>query len=247
MTVKIAYDAGHGMYTPGKRCDKRLDENETREWVLNERIVSLVERELLKSYTGFEFMRLDDRTGKTDISLSIRVNKANRWGADVVISVHHNAGAKLTNAGGITAHIAKVSSSKSKVYQKDLYDSLIKHTWLKGNRSNPLSRDNFYIVRYTKAPAVLIEHGFMDSKIDTPIILKDYFAMRCANAHVEFLAKTFNLKKKTPIKELTYEDSLNILLKHGVIKSPDYWRECGRTTYHIKELIISMAEVLVKK
>jgi len=203
--ICITYDAGHGMSTPGKRCDKSLDPKETREWELNNRIANYVERNLSDNYTGFTFMRLDDRTGQTDISLKERVRKANRWEEDIVISVHHNAGAKLTNAGGITAHVANVCSSKSKVYQKDLYNSLIKHTGLKGNRSNPLSSNNFYIVRYTNAPAVLIEHGFMDSLIDTPIILTDDFARKCANAHVEFLVNTFNLKPlpKAPPKSLS--------------------------------------------
>ena len=239
--INIAYDAGHGMYTPGKRCDKRLDPNETREWFLNNRVANYVERTLLDNYSGFTFMRLDDRTGQTDVTLKDRVNKANRWGADVVISVHHNAGAKLTNAGGITAHVANVCSSKSKVYQKDLYNSLIKHTGLKGNRSNPLSSNNFYIVRYTNAPAVLIEHGFMDSLIDTPIILTDDFARKCADAHVEFLVNTFKLKE---INKTTYADDLETLVEHEVIDSPDYWRECGRTTFHIKELIANIAKKL---
>ena len=203
--LNIAYDAGHGMYTSGKRCDKRLDPLETREWVLNCRIVDYVESELLLNYTGFEFIRLDDRSGQTDITLKERVIKANEFDADIVVSVHHNAGAKLTNAGGITAHIAKVSSSNSKIYQKDLYNSLIKHTGLKGNRSNPLSSNNFYIVRYTNAPAVLIEHGFMDSKTDTQIILTDKFAKSCAKAHVEFLVNTFKLEplSKSPPKSLS--------------------------------------------
>ena len=203
--INIAYDAGHGMYTSGKRCDKRLDPNETREWFLNNRVANYVESELLLNYTGFEFIRLDDRSGQTDITLKERVIKANEFDADIVVSVHHNAGAKLTNAGGITAHVANVCSSKSKVYQKDLYNSLIKHTGLKGNRSNPLSSNNFYIVRYTNAPAVLIEHGFMDSLIDTPIILTDDFARKCADAHVEFLVNTFNLEPlpKAPPKSLS--------------------------------------------
>ena len=36
--AKIAIDAGHGLYTEGKRCLKSLDPNETREWQLNERV-----------------------------------------------------------------------------------------------------------------------------------------------------------------------------------------------------------------
>ena len=35
---KIAYCAGHYRYTAGKRLPKELDKNETREWVLNDRV-----------------------------------------------------------------------------------------------------------------------------------------------------------------------------------------------------------------
>ena len=35
---KIALNAGHGMSTPGKRCLKSIDTNETRENFLNRRI-----------------------------------------------------------------------------------------------------------------------------------------------------------------------------------------------------------------
>lgn len=196
MAVKIGYDAGHGMGTAGKRVDIKLDPKQTREWFLNNRIANFIEAGL-KDYTGYEFMRADDRTGATDVSLANRVTKLNNWGADVVISVHHNAGANLTNAGGITVHIAKASSAKSKEYQKAIYNSLVKHTGLKGNRASPLSTDNFYMVTKTKAPAVLVEHGFMDSRIDAPIILTESFAKKCAAAHIEFLVNTFGLKKKS--------------------------------------------------
>ena len=45
-------------------------------------------------------------------------------------------------------------------------------------------------------PAVLLELGFMDSKIDVPIILTDDFAKKCAMAIVEILVKRGSLKKK---------------------------------------------------
>ena len=48
---KIALTAGHYKYTAGKRCMKSLDPNETREWVLNDRIADKVEK-LLTEYTG---------------------------------------------------------------------------------------------------------------------------------------------------------------------------------------------------
>jgi len=239
--INIAYDAGHGMYTLGKRCDKSLDPKETREWELNNRIANYVERNLSDNYTGFEFIRLDDRSGQTDITLKERVIKANEFDADIVVSVHHNAGAKLTNAGGIVAYVAKVSSANSKMYQKALYNSLIKNTGLIGNRTNPMDTANFYMVKYTTSPAVLVEHGFMDSKMDTPIILTDKFAKSCAKAHVEFLVDTFKLKGT---KEISFRDSLEILAEHEVISSPKYWITCSKFTPFIKELFIKVAKKL---
>ena len=88
---KIALTAGHYKGTPGKRCMKSLDPNETREWVLNDRICDKIEQKL-KAYDGYQLLRTDDTTGATDVSLSNRTKKANSFGADFYLSIHHNAG-----------------------------------------------------------------------------------------------------------------------------------------------------------
>ena len=44
--LKIALTAGHYLETAGKRCLKSLDKNETREWVLNDRICDKIEAKL---------------------------------------------------------------------------------------------------------------------------------------------------------------------------------------------------------
>lgn len=203
--VKIALDAGHGINTPGKRCLKSLDPKETREWTLNSRIADYVEKNL-KNYSGYELLRLDDRTGKTDVPLATRTSKANRWNADILISIHHNAGINEGSGGGIMVYRQTTSQAKTKAYQKKIYDKIINHTGLKGNRSTPLAISNLHMTRESKMPAVLIENGFMDSKTDVPIILTEKFARQSADALVEFLIEEFKLKikvtptKPTPIK-----------------------------------------------
>lgn len=192
---KLAIDAGHGLYTAGKRCDKKLDPSETREWVLNSRIAEK-EEAILKQYEGIEIIRVDDRSGKTDVSLADRYKKANEWGADLYLSHHHNAGAKLTNAGGTVVYVRKNPLAKSVEWQKELYDEIIKETGLKGNRSTPISRSNFTVIYRTKMPAVLIEFGFMDSKIDTPVILTEEFADQCARACANVIIRRAGLNPK---------------------------------------------------
>ena len=195
MAFKIALTAGHYMNTPGKRCLKQLDPNETREWWLNDRIADKVEK-LLTNYTGYELIRTDDTTGKKDISLSARTNAANNFKADFYLSIHHNAGINGGKGGGIVAIAYTNASAESLAWQKDLYNSLIDATGLKGNRSTPLAKMNLHEVRETNMPAVLLELGFMDSSTDVPVILTEKFADQCAAAIVKVLVRRGNLTAK---------------------------------------------------
>ena len=192
---KLAISAGHGRNTAGKRCMKKLDPNQTREWVLNSRIVEKVEK-LLAGYEGVEVLRLDDRTGDTDVALKTRSKSANAWGADVYLAIHHNGGVRGGKGGGIVAYVYTKPSEKSLVWQKALYDALIAATGLRGNRSKPLARKNLHEVREPKMPAVLLEMGFMDSQVDVPIILTEEYADKCAKAIVETIARLENLEKR---------------------------------------------------
>lgn len=197
---KIALDAGHGLNTAGKRCDKAFDPNETREWFLNDRICDKVEKKL-SAYSGYSLIRVDDTTGKSDVSLADRVKKANDFGADIYLSVHQNAAQKPISGGGAMAIIDTTASQKSKEYQKIIYDDFIRHTGLKGNRTDPTPAQNLYVCKHTKMPAVLVECGFMNSSTDTPIIITEDFAEKSANALVESLVDIGKLTKKETAQE----------------------------------------------
>lgn len=194
-TFKIALDAGHGLYTPGKRCLKSLDSNETREWWLNNRICDKVE-EKLKEYDGYSLLRVDDTTGKKDVSLNERTNSANNWEADFYLSVHHNAGVGGGSGGGVVTIAYAYASAKSLEYQKIVHTSFVASVGNFGNRYEPMPRQNLHVLREAKMPAVLIECGFMDSKTDVPLILSEDFAEKAATGLVNALVKIGGLTKK---------------------------------------------------
>ncbi len=199
---KIALNAGHGIHTAGKRCLKTLDPNETREWELNSRICNKI-KEKLRAYNGYELIRLDDTIGEIDVPLKERTDEANRWGADFYLSIHHNAGINGGTGGGIETYIYTNASKQSEEWQTILYETLIRHTGLKGNRSDGTRKANLHEVRESNMPAVLIECGFMDSATDVPIILTDTFAEQVANACVEVLvAKGGLTKKETTVTDI---------------------------------------------
>ena len=193
---KIALNAGHGLNTAGKRCSKSLDKNQTREWWLNDRICDKIEQKL-KAYEGYSLIRLDDTTGKTDVALKTRTDNANKFGADFYLSIHHNAGILGGKGGGVVAFTYTKVDKVTADWQKALYDAIIKHTGLKGNRATPLAKKDLHECRESKMPCVLLECGFMDSKTDVPIILTDDFADKVATACVEVIVKKGNLVKKS--------------------------------------------------
>ena len=204
---KIALGAGHGINTAGKRCMKALDPNETREWWLNDRICDYVES-YLKSYEGYALLRLDDSDdGADDVALAARVSAANKWGADVYISVHHNAGINGGKGGGIVAY-SYPNSAKGAEWRDALYDALIKRTGLKGNRATPKATAKYYILRYSEMACALLECGFMDSKTDVPVILTDEYAQQCAQAIVDVIVERGKLTKKAATQDAVYKVQL---------------------------------------
>lgn len=193
--AKIVLDAGHGLYTAGKRCLKTIDSNETREWTLNDRIVDKIQKKLA-DYENVEVLRVDDTTGKVDVGLNTRTKKANDFKADIYCSFHHNAGINGGSGGGITVLTYDSREELSNIRTK-LYTCLINAGGIKGNRSQPLqNRPDLAVLRDTNMNAVLVEHGFMDSKVDTPIILTDAYAEKMANGWIAFFEQYLGIKKK---------------------------------------------------
>ena len=189
-TFVIALDAGHGLHTAGKRCLKSLDRKETREFVLNERIATRVE-DLLSVYPFIKIIRTNDRTGAVDTPLDTRCTIANASKAKLFVSIHHNAGANGSASGGVTVY---TYTGTKHTFAEDLYRKLIYHTQLKGNRSKGCWQAGFHVLKYTKMPAVLIENGFMDSKVDVPIILSEEHTERSAQAIASFLIEYVNTR-----------------------------------------------------
>ena len=199
----ICIDAGHGKYTAGKRCMKTIDPNETREWVLNSRIADKLQTML----AGYDCttMRVDDVTGETDVSLDSRCSQANKAKADVYVSIHHNAGINGGSGGGIVVYIHPNHQAQSEVVQEAAYRHLIAQTGLKGNRANPIAEANHQVTRETTMPAILCECGFMDSTVDTPIILTEEFSRQCAHGLCDALAEVYALQPvNAPREQTTY-------------------------------------------
>lgn len=195
----VAVDAGHYLGTPGKRCMKSLDPNETREWVLNDRVARAFQERAV-AYEGFIVVRVDDPTGRTETTLPQRVALANAINADLYWSPHHNAGINGTDRanrhdGGIVAYCSK-GSTRSPAWRDAIYDASIAAGGIKGDRTEPKAKANWYVCVHTEMPAVLMEYGFMDSVDDVPIILNPEYSRKMGIAAADAIAAKAGLALK---------------------------------------------------
>lgn len=191
MTYKIAYDGGHGINTPGKRTP-----DGEREWSFNDKVVRAFEAEL-KNYEGVSLKRLDDTSGKTDVSLTKRTNDANAWGANIFVSFHHNA---ITGVWG--THTGTETFYHRGSSQGGRLAGLVQAANVKayGIRDRGLKTSNLHITRETNMPAVLIEGGFMDSTVDIVKMRDDSVLANAGKETAKAVAEFAGLKRKGATK-----------------------------------------------
>lgn len=190
--VKICFDSGHGKDTPGKRSP-----NDEREWVFNDKVVDAAMLFLAK-YENVQMLRVDDSSGKVDIPLQTRTNKANNWNADVYISCHHNALiGKWGEHGGVETFIHPQTPKETKDIAKILHANVVRAM---GLQDRGLKTADFHVLRETKMNAVLIEGGFMDSRIDIKSMRDDKKLKAQGEAVARGVAEYYNLKLKVSEK-----------------------------------------------
>src|SRR5690625_718298 len=215
MTKVVAIDAGHGLNTAGKRTP--ADE---REWSFNSVVAkSIIDN--LKNYEGIKTVRLDDPSGKRDVPLRERTNKANNAKADILISCHHNANTGRWGnwTGTETYHFP--NSTKGRKLAQALHPSVVKAY---GLRDRGIKSANFHMLRESRMPAVLIEGGFMDSTIDIKK-LRDKSVLKQAGKNVaDAIARYFNLRKKTN-KTTTKSSSKSTYTGGSIV---DYLKSIGQ-------------------
>lgn len=194
MTKKIYFDQGHGKSKDSGAVNAKQGLIEA-DLVL---IISKYAESYLKSlYSGFELM--NTRTDNTFLSLGARSDKANKWGADVFISFH-------VNAGGGTGYESfiynKTKSSETKRLQKMINEQALAAAskfGLKAHGGNAYKSDNLSVCRESKMPAVLTEICYIDSD-DYKLLKNEAFLKAMGEAYAEGVATFLNLPKKTVTK-----------------------------------------------
>lgn len=115
-----------------------------------------------------------------------RASKSNRFGADVFISIHYNAFTRAS-AQGLETFYYRTSRNGKRLADK-FQTSIIKKGLSTKDRG--VKQGNFYVLRRTRAVAVLLELGFISNWEDRKIVLENKTAF--AEAVVEGLKEYRN-------------------------------------------------------
>lgn len=206
----IVIDPGHGGRDEGARGNRMREKDYTLD------LAWRVERKL----KTLNFPTLLTRRNDQYLSLSERVSIANREPDSIFVSLHFNA-ARQSGIAGVETFYANVKEppeegwkfmglfAREEPEELDTGETLAAYiqtalvSKLTAENRGIKSRD-LYVIRHTRAPAVLIEAGFISNGIEATLLKNADYRDRIAAAIAEGVAlyqKTRTLPEATPAPE----------------------------------------------
>lgn len=184
MSIKVWLDAGHGGKDPGAVG------NGLKEKDITLAITLKAGKELERHGIKVGYTRKNDKT----VNLNSRGPLANKYSADVFVSIHTNA--HNSNAQGVETYSFPNSKNGARL-AKLIQDEVLKAKLYTKNRG--IKTANFAVLRQTRMPAALIETAFITNAQDAQLLKnkQNEFATAIAKGILSY----FGIKYQEPKKE----------------------------------------------
>lgn len=187
----IILDPGHGGLKDGEYTtapNKMFtfpDGKVIYEGVIN-RIFAEVTGSILDCYDGINVHYTVRPNNPEDVSLQERIEFVNKFDPDttILVSIHANAG----GGDGLEIFTSR-GTTPSDLLAEDLFDSMepfyekadmkLRYDFTDKDRDKEA---DFYVLRKSKCPAVLIELGFFDNRENAEMLEDDVFQTNVSNA-----------------------------------------------------------------
>jgi len=183
----ICVDAGHGGTDPGAVANGVQEKDINLAIAL--KVAKLLEEDGAKVVLT--------RDGDYFVTLSGRVQIANSAGCDIFISIHANAGPSSASGFEIYHYYGSTYGNILATY---VDEEIAKEIPLK-NRG--VKEAGFYVIKYTKMPAILIETGFVTNAYDVSIITDESYQWRYASAILHGVQRYFGVPVHDPVPTVT--------------------------------------------
>lgn len=165
MKLRVLICAGHTLKGKGTGASGYINEGKENR-ILSKKVVEWLK--IANTMSGMEIEVDYYEINESDTYLQKQVAAANKKDYDIVVQIHFNAYKTVATVMG-TETLYDKGSVKGKVYAErvnDKLNDLFKNRGVK-------ERNDLYWLNNTKAPAILIETCFVDSKADSDVYNKD--------------------------------------------------------------------------
>ncbi len=164
----IVIDAGHGGANPGAVSGNRLEKTD------NLNLALAVQKKLQAQGQKVVMTRITD----VDIPLLERSEISNRNNADLFVSLHRNASTNPA-ANGVDTFVQIGSPPINTTYAQNVQNEIV-GVGVQSDRG--VHQEDFSVLRNTKAPAMLVEMGFITNEKDNQLFDQHFDAYAAAIA-----------------------------------------------------------------
>ena len=175
----VVVDAGHGDQDPGA-VHAGIQEKDLNLRYANALGTILKQDPNIKVY----LTREDD----TFLTLNERTAMANEIDPDLFISIHINSASTAT-ATGMETYYTNKADTRNKTFATIVQNALIEEF---GVRNRGVKNNTFIVTKNTKAPAILIETGFITNAQDRAMMTSSSFASQYANVIYQSILEYYN-------------------------------------------------------
>lgn len=190
--IKLVIDPGHGGRDPGA-VGNGLQEKD-----LNLEISKILAEKLSVYDAAVTLTRNSD----IDLELAERCLMANDLAADYFCSIHVNAG----GGTGFESYTYTGAKTKTESLRSTLHGRVADYMEEAGFVNRGKKQANFYVLRETEMPAVLLENLFIDNKIDASSLNSTTFLDGLAGAIAGGLTTALEIPLKTSLPEKPVPD-----------------------------------------
>ncbi|SYX84594.1 N-acetylmuramoyl-L-alanine amidase [Paenibacillus alvei] len=183
---KVFWDAGHGGRDTGAIGNGVIEKN------IALQVATEAAKRLERDYEGVQCLL--SRASDLFLELRERTDKANAAGADVLISVHCNAGG---GAGGFESYTySGTKDATTTALQDAIHTGIMSRLQQFGVKDRGQRKKDLHMCRESSMPAVLTENLFVDVASDAAKLKRPEVIEAIVSGHVSGVAKFLKLQLK---------------------------------------------------
>lgn len=214
---KVVLDPGHG---GSDRANKGPTGYVEADGVLD---IALKTREILKAYPDIQVFM----TREVDQTLNSgdRVAKSNSFGAEVLVSIHSNAGPSSADGAEAFYSIKSPVGEKGYKLSRLVLQNLVNYTGVDSRgaktRASTVnsSQDYYFMIRDTKPVATIIEAAFHSNPYEEQLLKSDEFRFKCALGIARGIVEYFGFQWNEPTNQASADTITYKVYVDGVLRA----------------------------